>query len=160
MDKEQFTQQVLAAEQTLYRVAKSMLMNEADCEDAVQDAVIAAYTHLERLQNPAYFKTWLIRILINGCKKRLRQAKRTCALEEWMPLEQNTVLSDLEVQMAVEGLPSKIRLTVVLYYVEGYSVQKIGTMLKIPTGTVKSRLSKARKALEMELEVRNVYEMG
>ena len=98
MDKEQFTQQVLAAEQTLYRVAKSMLMNEADCEDAVQDAVIAAYTHLERLQNPAYFKTWLIRILINGCKKRLRQAKRTCALEEWMPLEQNTVLSDLEVQ--------------------------------------------------------------
>ena len=46
MDKEQFTQQVLAAEQTLYRVAKSMLMNEADCEDAVQDAVIEAYTHL------------------------------------------------------------------------------------------------------------------
>lgn len=77
-----------------------------------------------------------------------------------MPLEQNTVLSDLEVQMAVEGLPSKIRLTVVLYYVEGYSVQEIGTMLKIPTGTVKSRLSKARKALKMELEVRNVYEMG
>ena len=77
-----------------------------------------------------------------------------------MPLEQNTVLPDLEIQMAVEGLPPQIRLTVVLYYVEGYSVQEIGTMLKIPAGTVKSRLSKARKSLKMELEVRNVYEMG
>ena len=160
MDKEQFTQQVLAAEQTLYRVAQSMLVQDADCEDAVQDAVIAAYTHLERLQNPAYFKTWLIRILINECKKRLRQSGRSCALEEWMPAAQCTALSDLEVRMAVEGLAPKVRLAVVLHYIEGYSVEEVGHLMHIPAGTVKSRLSKARKALKTQLEVRNVYEMG
>lgn len=62
--------------------------------------------------------------------------------------------------MAVEGLAPKVRLAVVLHYIEGYSVEEVGHLMHIPAGTVKSRLSKARKALKTQLEVRNVYEMG
>ena len=72
MTKTEFTDAVLAAEPTLYRVAKSMLGSEADCADAAQNAILHAWERLDTLKKPEYFKTWLVRILINECKGVLR----------------------------------------------------------------------------------------
>ena len=65
MDREKFTQEVLKSENTMYHIAKGMLKSESDCEDVVSEAVLKAYTKIHTLKEEKYFKTWLIRILIN-----------------------------------------------------------------------------------------------
>ena len=109
MDKEDFAQNVLAAERTLYAVAKTMLINESDCEDAVGDAVLAAWRKLGFLREEKYFKTWLVRILINECVKRLRRRGDEVSLEnaESLPAPEREDYSDL--YRAIAALPPKIR---------------------------------------------------
>ena len=76
MDREQFTSAVLAAEPTLYRVAKTMLRSEHDCADAAQQAILRAWEQLDSLRSTRYFKTWLVRILINECSTILRRQEK------------------------------------------------------------------------------------
>ncbi len=149
MTKERFTDLVLESEQTLYRVSMSMLKNESDCEDAVQTAILTAYEKLSDLKHEEYFKTWLVRILINVCHKQLRFHSRHTELSEDLPAEANN--TSREVRDAIDRLPEKIRQTVVLYYIEEFSVKEIKQILKIPEGTVKSRLSKGRDLLRIVL---------
>lgn len=152
MDKETFTTLVLQGEATLYRVAKAILRQEQDVEDAVQEGILKAYKKRNTLKNKAYFQTWLVRIVINECYKTRRQQKSNVALEtvENIPLAEGENYTDL--YQAISLLPPKIRLVVVLYYVEGYSTLEIKEILKIPQGTVKSRLAKGRKSLKTYLK--------
>lgn len=150
MDKDKFTREVLAAETTMYRVAKSILLRDCDVEDAVQDAILKAFSKLYTLRQEQYFKTWLVRILINECYKKQRLWSKTVPLEEYM--ETSTVSQGGELYQAISKLPPKIRITVVLHYVEGYSVEETGKILKIPEGTVKSRLFNGRNLLKEALE--------
>ena len=146
MTKERFTELVLSAEKTLYRVSMSMLHNESDCEDAVQTAILTAYEKLSDLKQEEYFKTWLVRILINACHRQLRFQKRHTELSEDIPAEENNV--SFEVREAINKLPDKIRQAIVLYYIEEFSIKEIKTILHIPEGTIKSRLSKGRLLLK------------
>ena len=82
MTREAFTDLILDSEPTLYRVAMSMLRNEKDCEDAVQTAILTAFEKLGTLKQEQYFKTWLVRILINVCNKQLRSAAKTTELHD------------------------------------------------------------------------------
>lgn len=151
MDKKAFTDKVLESEETLYRISRSMLRNEQDCEDAVQDAILMAYSKLSTLKNEEYFKTWLVRILINKCNQRLKQRKRLLSAEVLPEKTNDTLGSGAEVRMAIEQLNPKIRVVVVMKYIEGFSVKEIKDVLKIPEGTVKSRLSKGREELKSKL---------
>lgn len=153
MTKEKFAELVLESEKTLYRVSMSMLKNETDCEDAVQTAILSAYEKLDTLKNEEYFKTWLVRILINDCNRQLRTKNRIISLSEYsedVPAISND--RDIDVKMALEHLPVKILDVIVLYYMEDFSVKEISHILQIPGGTVKSRLSKSRKLLEISME--------
>lgn len=154
MTKEEFTRLVLESEETLYKVSMSMLRNEKDCEDAVQTAILTSYEKLNTLKNEEYFKTWLVRILINACNKQLNSRKKIVDIKDYQNTTATSNFSpeELEVRLAVEKLPLKIRQVVVLYYTEGFSVKDIKDILKIPEGTVKSRLSKGRDLLKLELE--------
>lgn len=149
MTKERFTELVLESENTLYRVSMSMLQNESDCEDAVQTAILTAYEKLSDLRHEEFFKTWLVRILINVCKKQLRFRKRHTELSEDIPLQSDEVSG--YVRDAVDKLLEKFRQVIVLFYIEEFSVKEIKQILKIPEGTVKSRLSKGRELLRLEL---------
>lgn len=82
MTKEKFSALVLESEQTLYRVSMSMLRNESDCEDAVQTAILTAYENLSKLRHEEYFKTWLVRILINVCNNQLKYRSRHTELND------------------------------------------------------------------------------
>ena len=82
MTQETFSNLILDSESTLYRVAMSMLRNEKDCEDAVQTAVLTAFEKLGTLKREEYFKTWLVRILINVCNKQLKSAAKTTELHD------------------------------------------------------------------------------
>ena len=82
MKKENFSMQVLQAEDSLYRVAKSILHNDEDCADAIQNGILKAFQKLDTLKNDRYFKTWLTRIVINECYQIIRQAGRHVSLDE------------------------------------------------------------------------------
>lgn len=151
MDKNTFTQKVLECEETLYRVSMSILKNEQDCEDAVQDTILAAYGNLSSLRNEEYFKTWLVRILINNCNKQLKRRKRTILTEELPEHAEEENSSAYEVRDALDSLPPKVRIVMVMYYIEGFSVKEIKQILNIPEGTVKSRMAKGRKELSVRL---------
>ncbi len=151
MDREVFTDLILNCEPTLYRVAMSMLRNENDCEDAVQTAILKAFEKLGTLKHEQYFKTWLVRILINVCNKQLKSAAKTKELSDTDTSSDNTETST-EIRMAIESLPVKIRQVVVLYYIDDFSLKEVKQILKIPEGTIKSRLSKGRKLLHNYLD--------
>ncbi len=75
MKKEQLGQLIIASEETLYHVAKSLLASDADCADAIQEAIVKAFTNLHTLRQDSYAKTWLVRILINECYALMRREK-------------------------------------------------------------------------------------
>ena len=152
MDREEFTRAVLEYENTLYRVAKSMLGSAADCADAAQNALLRAWERLHTLRDPAYFKTWLTRILINECRAILRQRARYAPLETEIAEGEVAPEGGGELYEAVMGLEQKYRLPVVLYYIEGFRTAEIAAMLRLPEGTVKTRLRRAREILRKELE--------
>lgn len=160
MNKDTFINKVLEAESTLYHVSKSILGNDEDCEDAVQGAILKAYKQLNSLENEQYFKTWLTRILINECYGLRRKAKVVVPYEEYFKEDKAQNKEDYtDLYSAIRNLPDDIRITIVLYYVEGYSIDEVKSILKIPSGTVKSRLSRGRKMLKIKLEdMEVVYE--
>lgn len=160
MDKKTFTEKVLESEQTLYRISMSMLKNQTDCEDAVQDTILTAYSKLSSLRNEEYFKTWLIRILINTCNKALKRKSRFVSDEDIAEQSVPDSAVRTEVRLAIEGLKPKIRIVVVMKYIEGFSVKEIKDILKIPEGTVKSRLAEGRKKLGIELSERRKSDSG
>lgn len=153
MTKDTFTNLVLDSEETLYRISMSMLKNETDCEDAVQTAILKAYEKLGTLKNEEFFKTWLVRILINVCNTQLKNRNKTTEISEHqeIPNPKSSSAEELEVREAIENLPVKLRQVVVLFYIEQFTIKEIKSILKIPEGTVKSRLSKGRELLKTQL---------
>lgn len=155
MDRQEFIQQVMRQEQLLYRIARSLLRQEADQLDAVQEAITKAWAHRGDLRQPQYFATWLTRILINECRGIGRkQARTAAALEDWQGAREseNPWDSPWEVSLALDALPEKLRLPMVLHYLEGWPLGDIAASLRLPLGTVKARLHRGRKALQLELE--------
>ena len=148
MNKSDFAEQVTAAEATLYHISKSILKNDCDCADAVQETIITAYSKLHSLRDDRFFKTWLCRILINECYQICRANKRVVPLEDYMeaeyPSEQQ---NDLGLFDAIMELKTELRLVIVLHYIEGFQTMEMAEIIKIPEGTVKSRLSRARTEL-------------
>ena len=149
MTKAEFVQQVRNVERRLYRVSRTMLSRNADCEDAVQETLLKAWTRLDTLREEKYFETWLVRILINECKTIWR---RNPWLETELP-ENMTVASMAEHRLfaPLMILPKKQRVTLELHYIEGYKTREIAGMLGIPESTVKWRLAQGRKTLKREL---------
>ena len=80
-DKEAFVQLIRMNKQSLYKAAWVYLRNEQDIADALQNAILSCYENIQGLREVKYFKTWLIRILINECKDILRQKNRDTELE-------------------------------------------------------------------------------
>lgn len=157
MEKEQFVQLILEAEPTLFHIAYSILHDEQDCADAVSEAVVKAYANKDSLRETQYFKTWIVRIVINECYAFLRKQKKFREVpEEFMKNIEDShpfVKEEyLDLYAAIEKLRGKDKICVLLYYMEDYSVHQISQILKIPEGTVKSRLKRARAALKGMLD--------
>ena len=80
-DKEAFVQLIRMNKQSLYKAAWVYLQNEQDIADALQNTILSCYENIQRLREVKYFKTWLVRILINECKDILRQKNHDAELE-------------------------------------------------------------------------------
>lgn len=138
--------------QSMLKTAKAYLSNEEDVADVVQDTILTCYEKINTLKNPLFFKTWLIRIVINKCKDRLRQNREICGLEENLQhfdtVERSG--SDRAFMELIESLDEKYRVILILYYVEGYNTNEIAKLLGQNAHTVKSRLVRARNKLAQE----------
>lgn len=153
MTKEQLGSLIIASEDTMYHVAKTLLRNDEDCGDAIQEAIVKAFLKVHTLRSDALGKTWLIRILINECYTIMRREKRLVSLEEFPGEEAAVEIEDYsELYEALTRLPEDARLCVTLYYMEGYRVKEIASILKLSESGVKSRLARARSRLKRELE--------
>ena len=150
MTAAEFSNQVILMEPMLYRVAYGLLLNRTDCADAVQEALMRAWEKRSSLREDSLFRTWLTRILINECYSMLRRRRRAVALDE-VPEPVAPPDADRELHDAIARLDNKLRLPVVLHYMEGYPVSEVASMLRLPAGTVKTRLFKARKILRLQL---------
>lgn len=152
-DKEAFAELVRLCTPDLYKVARAILRDDADVADAMQDALLACWEKLGELRDERYFKTWATRILINKCYAALRnQAKRSqCELPADMG-SSDEGLAEVEWRLLLDELDDKHRLVIVLYYIMGYKVSEIATLIGANENTVKSRLVVARKRYEEALQ--------
>lgn len=152
MDKERFTQLVMAQQRRMYRIAVSYTASSADAEDAMQEALLRAWSKRNTLRDEALFATWLTRILINECKTLLRKRKRITPVDAWpalaAPPEDEQAAA---VRRALFTLPEHYRLPLVLNLLEGYTMKEIAGMMRLPLGTVKSRVARGKKILEQEV---------
>jgi RNA polymerase sigma-70 factor (ECF subfamily) len=139
-----------------FRVARAVLRNDPDAEDVAQEALVRAYQRFDRLRDRQCFRAWLVRISFRIALDRLRSAKRRQQREAQWVLENTrttTPGSEFErhLERALEELPEKQRLVVLLAAMEGHSLEEVGALLGVPVGTVKSRLFFAKKALAEKL---------
>ena len=156
MDKTTFSREVQALERSLYRIAVSILCHDADAADAVQDALLTAWEKRHTLREPRYFGTWLTRILINRCKQRLRRRRPQQQLDDSLQAVLPDTTEGLALRLALEQLDSAHRIPLLLYHLDGYSVQEVARILRLPQGTVKSRLARGRAKLKDLLEEQEV----
>jgi RNA polymerase sigma-70 factor (ECF subfamily) len=151
----------------LFRMAVAITRSEANARDALQEASVHAWRELPRLRDRDRFDAWLAQILVNACRSLLRRERRVSVREidvERMAEDEGpgsfATRSDVEtipetdlIRRAFERLDPTVRSLLVLHYVEERPLAEIGRILGSPVGTIKWRLSNARRALNRALEV-------
>jgi RNA polymerase sigma-70 factor, ECF subfamily len=143
------------------RVAYSVLRHRQDAEDLAQEAFARAYTRFAQLRDRDRFRAWLVRMTWRLAIDRRRSDRRRLIRETAVAPEsvQQTAEDDAIAQeragqlwTAIDALPEKLRVTIVLAAVEGYDTREVARLLGLPEGTVKSRLFLARKRLAESLQ--------
>ena len=155
-DKEAFISIINEHLQMMYKVAKTRLSSEEDIGDAIQETILAAYKSICVLKNTSYFKTWLIKILINKCNDIISKNKKVIYVEDYYESIENEDLLEAKVSIeenivfneTLNSLDESYKTVIVLYYVSGFNTREISEILKEKEGTIKSRLSRARQKLK------------
>lgn len=146
-DKNAFCRLMDENVQSMYKIAAAYLKNDEDVADAIQDTILSCYENLRILRKNRYFKTWLIRILINKCKDVMQKNKLVTFMDQIPETPFHEEYETIECLQALEPLDSKYRLVVILYYMEEFNIREISNILDLPENTVKSRLHRGRKKI-------------
>ena len=172
----------------LFRVARAILKNNADAEDVLQEAYLAAYRHIGDFRADAKLSTWLTRIVINQALARLRSRQRARIVVPFSDLgakermrserekvdesgsspEQSATRADIRrlLEQKIDELPVDFRTVFVLREVEDLSVDETAECLSIPEATVRSRMFRARGMLreslarELDMAAGDVFHFG
>jgi RNA polymerase sigma-70 factor (TIGR02954 family) len=132
----------------LYKTSLAYLGNVEDSVEAIQEVTFRAYRSIHTLKEPAYAKTWLIRIMINYCNDQLKRKKRMVIDDDWINKQADSINhSRLELREAIMALDSRSREILILKYFHDLKIKEIAEIIKRPEGTVKTWLNKALKVL-------------
>lgn len=151
IQKEGFSKLIWETKVPMYRLAYGILRNQQDAEDAVGEAIISAYEHLDSLKDVDKFKAWIMMITANEAKKIYRKRKRMEPVEDIGvsgPVHNDTHDELWEVVLKLE---ERYRSVIILYYYEQMKIREISNILHITEGTVKSRMSRAKQKLRKHL---------
>jgi len=156
----------------VYNLIYRMVGNEPDAADLTQDVFVRVYNSLHLLKSEEAFFSWVRVVSVNICRDHFRKIGRTIktsSLDEKVTLEDDEVERQVEdwssnperlldkkelrnaVQTAITGLSEEHRSVVILHHIEGMNVKEIAKVLQLPSGTVKSRLARAREELKRKL---------
>ncbi|MEO1235032.1 MAG: sigma-70 family RNA polymerase sigma factor, partial [Myxococcota bacterium] len=153
-DAEAFARLVLVHGPVAARYAQLWLRDREAARDAVQEAFLDAWLHLDQLRDPAAFPGWLRRIVLKHCDRRTRAGPRTEPLTSRPdePASDEECLVPAGLHAALETLPAHERVVVALHYFGEIPQREVAAFLELPLGTVKKRLERARRRLGQALE--------
>ena len=145
-----FIQLVESNKQSMYKIARSYLSNDEDIADAIQDAIESCWRNLDQLEKPAYFRTWMTRILIHKCIDIIRKNRREHPVSDFPEYgAEHKDLDNYEFSELMKSLDEKYRTILLLYYGEGFKISEIAKLLDMEENTVKTRLSRGRQKFRM-----------
>jgi RNA polymerase sigma-70 factor (ECF subfamily) len=146
----------------VFRVAYGVLRQRQDAEDVAQEAFARAFRRFSTLRDRDRFRAWLVRMTWRIAIDYRRGSRRRLAREDAAAtgsIENHTAECDVltrerssRLWAAIDALPEKLRVVIVLAAIEGHTVRDVAALLTIPEGTVKSRLFDARKRLQEQLK--------
>ena len=159
LDRE-FERLLVESSSLAFRVAYGVLRQREDAEDVAQDACLKAHRHFRRLRERDRFRSWLVRITWRLALDRQR-ANRRRFNRDTEHARQTTTTTSCDTAIfteraerlwkAIDGLPEKLRLPIVLAGIEGHDIREVARLLRLPEGTVKSRLYHARERMKESL---------
>ena len=160
LDRE-FEAQLFESSKLAFRVAYGVVRHRQDAEDIAQDALTKAYRNLRNLRNPCSLRAWLVRttwrLAVDHTRSNKRRLNREGAPGE-SQIPDNAVDSittrerSERLWKAIDALPEKLRLVIILAGIEEHAVREVASLLNLPEGTVKSRLFLARQRLKELLQ--------
>lgn len=136
----------------LYRHSYAMLHNEEDARDMVQETFLRYMRARPRLQDADHERAWLLTVAMNLCRNHLRQQKAHATLPLEAVADPISLPEDTPLLDRLSALPDKIKIVLLLHYVEGYKVREIAARLRLTQSTVKMRLQKGRQLLRSTLK--------
>lgn len=157
----EFEQRLADCPTLAYRVALGVLRNTAEAEDVAQEAMLRAYCSFHRLRDRDRFRGWLVRTAwrlsldrIRASGRRERRERASMEVRHDVGVEGAAASLEFEryVAAALDELPEKLRIVMLLAAIEGYNTREVATLLGLPEGTVKSRLFHARKQMAESLK--------
>ena len=156
-DADIFVRMYEAVYQDLYRFALCLLKDRHEAEDAVGEAVLAAYENIRKLRDEKAFKSWIFTILANVCRKKLRKPALEISLDQEdtffnIPTAQEDHGLSVDVKRAFLILSEEEQMIVALSVFGGYTSREIGKTLKLNENTVRSKRSRALEKMECVLE--------
>jgi RNA polymerase sigma-70 factor, ECF subfamily len=159
--EQEFESRLVESSTLAFRVAYAVLRHRQDAEDVAQEAFVKAYQNFARLRERERFRAWLVRITWRLALDRRRGERRRTAREETHDVAAAPpgIDADLVAReraellwQAIDALPEKLRVTLILASIEGHDVDEVERLLGLPSGTVKSRLFLARRKLKESLQ--------
>lgn len=156
-DEKAFDELILAIKEEMYLIAKTRLYNDDDIADAMQETILQCFKNLHRLKNNKFFKTWVIRILINECNKIYKKKSKYSIsfedkeFEKYIEVEENYD-ETIGFDVLIRNLDSEEKLILTLYYCSGYTTKEISKILKKSEGTIRSKISRSKDKLKKQYE--------
>lgn len=161
-DKESFTKAMLNIEKDLYIIAKSRLHNDDDICDAIQETMLACFQNIHKLKKVKYFKTWVIRILINNCNCLYRKKSKFISIDDeniYNYINSKDLQDEkLNFEFLIRDLKSEEKLLLTMYYYLRYTSKEIAQILSHNENTVKSKILRATNKLKNKFKGDDFYE--
>ena len=161
-DVESFTKVVKNYEKDLYRIARTRLYSDDDIADAIQNTMLIIFRNFKKLRKIEFFKTWMIKILINECNKIYRINLKNSSIKDKLYNQKAVYYQNFEKQWdefdkLILNLSYEEQLIFTLYYKDKYSCDEISKIIKMKKSTVKSKLVRGREKLKKYIEEENIY---
>ena len=158
-DKEAFTELILEIRNDLYKIAKCRLHSEDDIEDAIQETMIKTFKSIKKLNKKQSYKKWIISILINECNNVYKKNKsKNVSLDSldfedtYSSIDNYNNLVEQDFYTLLHGLKYEYKITIMLFYVEDYSIKEISKILKTNENTIKTWLKRGRQKIKQKYE--------
>ena len=157
-DDKAFDELIMNIRKELYLIAKSKIQNDDDIADCISETILICYKNIKKLKHNEFFKTWVIRILINECNKLYKKNKKKHISIEENNLENYLISEDdfekkLSFDIVIKDLDVDEKLILTLYYCSDYTTKEISKILKKNENTIRSKMLRAKNKLKRKYEI-------